>query len=246
MISTMTAYDVIHAALRVCGVVGLGDSVDPLVSQEALRILNGYRAEISLNVKNYAKYDETYTATTNKQFITLGTQIAGGVVPGDIAIRPNEITNIVVINGTPGSSNNNFPIEIRPYTDYRNLVVQNIYAVPQIAYIDNEYPYQNVYLYPGLSSGWSIRVMGTRYMTEYENIGDPFIDPPEYFDALYLNLALRLAPLYGAQLNEGVVQQAASAMKHIKHHMLMSRIGIMPNGLMNQGTGVNFMSGLSY
>lgn len=240
----MTAYDVIHAALRVCGVVGLGDSVDPLVSQEALRILNGYRAEISLNVKNYAKYDQTYTATGNKQFITLGTDALG--VAGDIALRPNEITNIVVINGTPGSSNNNFPIEIRPYTDYRNLVVQNIFAVPQIAYIDNEYPLQNIYLYPGLSSGWSIRVMGSRYMTEYENIGDRLVDPPEYFDALYLNLALRLAPLYGSQLNDGVVQQAHSAMKHVKHHMLMSRMGIMPNGLMNQGTGVDFQSGLNY
>lgn len=244
MISTLTAYDIVHKALRVTGVVGLGDSVDPLVSQEALMLLNALRAEWSLNVKNYAKYDQTYTATGNKQFITLGTSALG--VPGDIATRPNDITDIVIINGTPGSANNNFPIEIRPYTDYRNLVVQNIFAVPQIAYIDNEYPLQNIYLYPGLSSGWSIRVMGNRYMTEYENIGDRFIDPPEYFDALYLNLALRLAPLYGAQLNDGVVQQAAGALKHIKHHMLMTRMGIMANGLRNQGTGINFMSGLSY
>jgi hypothetical protein len=244
MISTLRAYDVVHKALRVTGVVGLGDAVDPLVSQEALMLLNGMRAEWSLNVKNYAKYDQTYTATGDKQFITLGIDSLG--IPGDIASRPNEITHIVIINGDPTAANNNFPIEIRPYSDYRNLVVQNIFAVPQIAYVDTEYPLQNVYLYPGLSSGWSVRVIGSKYMTEYENIADNFIDPPEYFDALYLNLALRLAPLYGSQLNDGVVQQAAGALKHIKHHMLMTRMGIMPNGLHNQGTGVNFQSGLSY
>lgn len=243
MISNLTAYDVIQKALRVTGVVGLGDPIDPLVAQEALMLLNAMRCEMSLNVKNYKLYDKTYSATANKQFITLGTD---GLIPGDIPVRPNDITNIVIINGQPGSSNNNFPIEIRPYSDYRNLVVQNIYAVPQIAYIDNEYPLQHVYLYPGLSSGWSIRVIGSSYMTEYENIGDAFIDPPEYFNALYLNLALRLAPLYGAAAGEGIVQQAAGALKHIKHHMLTTRMGIMPNGLMNQGNGINFMSGMQY
>jgi len=241
MISSLTCYDIIHKALRVTGVVGLGDAVDPLVSQEALMLLNGLRAEWSLNVKNYKKYEQTYTATGNEQFITLG---MNGLVPGDIPVRPNDITNITIINGTPNAANNNWALPIFPYADYRNITVQNIYAVPQAAYIDNEYPLMNIYLYPGMSSGWSIRVIGSSYMTDYENISDPFIDPPEYFTALYLGLALKLAPLYGSQLSEGVVQQAASAIKHIKHHMLITRLGVLPNNLNGHSGAINFMSGM--
>ena len=243
MISTLTVYDLLHKALRVTGVVGLGDAVDPLVAQEALMVLNGMRAEWSLNIRNWKKFDQTYTAVGNKQFITLG---MNGLVPGDIPVRPNDITNITIINGTPGSANNNWAVPIFPYADYRNITIQNIYAVPQAAYIDNEYPLQNIYLYPGMSSGWSIRVLGSSYMTDYENIGDTLVDPPEFFDALYLGLALKLAPLYGSQLNDGVVQQAHSAIKHIKHHMLVTRLGVLPNNLKGHNGGVNFMSGLTF
>lgn len=242
MISTLTAYDIIHKALRVTGVVGLGDAVDPLVSQEALLLLNGMRAEWSLNIKNYKKFDQTFTATTDKQFITLGTD---GVTPGDIPVRPNDVTNVVIINGTPSAANNNFPLPIFPYTAFRNITIQNINAVPQAAYIDTEYPYMNIYFYPGLRPGWSVRVEGSSYMTDYENISDPFMDPPEYFDALYLGLALRLADLYGAQLNDGVVKKANSAIKHIKHHMLMTRLGILPNNLKGNDGGINFMTGMA-
>lgn len=239
MIATSTVYDIIHKALRVCGVVGLGDTVDPLVSQEALLILNGIRAEWSLNIKSYRRYEQTFQAPANRQSITLG---AGG----DIAQRPNAIEHVIVINGVPGGAVNNWEIPIFPYAAYRALPIQHVYASPTAAYIDNEFPLTNIFFAPGLASGWSVRILGTAYLGDYENIGDTFADPPEYFDALYLALATRLAPLYGADLPQGVVIHAASAIKHIKHHMFMTRMGIMDNGLGAGGSGVNFMSGMPY
>lgn len=238
MIATSTVYDIIHKALRVCGVVGLGDTVDPLVSQEALLLLNGLRAEWSLNVKSYRRYEQTCQALANKQFITLGQG-------GDIAERPNSITHVIVINGVPGGAVNNWEIPIFPHDAYRALAIQHIYAAPAAAYIDNEFPLTSIYFSPGLAIGWGVRVLGTAYLGDYENIGDTFADPPEYFDALYLNLAVRLADLWGAQLPEGIVQRANGALKHIKHHMLVTRMGIMPDGLgVNSAGGVNFMSGM--
>lgn len=242
MIQTATAYDIIHKALRIVGVVGLGDPVDPLVSQEALLVLNGLRAEWSLNVRNYKKYDQTYYATTNKQFITLGTN---GLVPGDIAIRPNTVTDVILINGNAGLNviaNNNYKLDIKPYELYREQMVQNIFAMPQTAYLDYEYPLMNIYLYPGLSTGWSLRVIGNSYMTDYENIGDQLVDPPEFFDALYLGLAQKLAPMYGADLPVGVTIQAASAIKHIKHHLYNLRAKPLQNQMAG-GTGFNFYAG---
>lgn len=239
MIQTLTAFDIIQKALRVVGVVGLGDNIDPLVGQEALLVLNGLRAEWSLNVKNYKKYDQTFTATSQKQFITLG---SSSTVSGDILIRPNTVTDVILNSGDVNNSNLNIKLQILPYEMYREINVQNMYSLPDKVYIDNEYPLQNLYFYPGLSSGWNIRVMGNAYMIDYENPSDSLVDPPEYFDALYLGLALKLAPMYGMNLSVNVQTQAASAIKHIKHHMYTTRQKLMFNQN-GSGPGFNFYAG---
>lgn len=243
MIAQTTAYHLIHKALRAVGIVGLGDYVDPLVSQEALLILNGMRAEWSLNTKDYKVFNQVCSPVTNKQFITLGTD---GVTPGDIPVRPSTITSVIVIVGTPGGPSNNLTLPVYPYAQYFQNTVQNITALPTAAYVDNQMPYTNVYLYPGITAGYSIRVIGTSYLTEYESIADAYVDPPEYWDALYLNLALRLAVLYNFPAPQGTVMQASAALKHIQAHQLMLTLQNMPDNLGggSPGSNVNFLSGL--
>ena len=235
MISDKRVYDLLYLALREIGVAALGDTVDDDVIQEALLVLNAIRAEISLPGKNYTIYDQTFVATGNKPSITLGTG-------GDIATRPNRITDVILISGDPAVGVN-YRLKIRPWEMYREVALPNIYAVPNFAYIDNNYPLQTIYLYPGLTSGWSIRVVGGGYMTEYEHISDPFIDPPEYFSPLYLTLALRMAPKYGVDLPEAVHIQASSAMKHIKAKLFATGLRPTPNGLKTGQGAFNFYAG---
>lgn len=243
MISTTTAYDIIHKALRAVGIVGLGDFVDPLVSQEALLILNGMRAEWSLNTKGYKPFNLTCSPNANKQFITLGTD---GTTPGDIPVRPSTITEVIVISGSVNGAANNFSIPLYPYAKYFEQTVQNVTALPSAAFIDNQNPYTNIYFYPGLGAGYSVRVVGTSYMAEYESIADAFVDPPEFFEALWMNLALRMGTLYNFPASPGLIAQAAGALKHIQAHQLMLTLANMPDGLGagSAGHGVNFLSGL--
>jgi len=243
MIAQTTAYHLIHKALRAVGIVGLGDYVDPLVSQEALLILNGMRAEWSLNTKDYKIFNEVCTPVVDKQVITLGTD---GVTPGDIPVRPSTITSVIVIVGTPGGPSNNLTLPVYPYAQYFHNTVQNITALPTAAYVDNQMPYTHVYLVPGIAAGYSVRVIGTSYLTEYESIADAYVDPPEFWTPLYLNLALRLAVLYNFPASQGMVAQASAALKHVQAHQLMLTLQNMPDNL---GGGsatqtVNFLSGL--
>lgn len=237
MISNTRAYDLVYLALREIGVAALGDTVHDDVSREALKVLNSIRAEWSLKAKNYKLYDETFTATTSTTHVSMG---AGG----DILTRPNRIDLVTVISGTPGPGLN-FTLNIRPYESYRSITLTNIYAIPTDAYIDNSYPQQNIWLYPGLSAEWSLRVVGTSYMTEYELLDDPYIDPPEYFSALYLQLALRLAPMYGIDVPQGVVIQAQGAMKHIKANLFSSSLKSMPNGIKSSNNNFSFYGGFN-
>ncbi len=239
MISGRRVYDIVNLALREIGVVSLGDSIPPDVAQEALLVLNTIRAGYSLTGKNNELYDETFTAPGAQLSITLGTD---GVTAGDIATRPAKITQVVVING--GASGINIPIPVRPYTEYRRISVQNVAAVPTAAYIDTGYPYQTIWFFPGLVSGWAVRVQGLKYLDEYELLDDPYIDPPEYFAVLYLDLALRLAPKFGVDLPPAVYAQLKSVLRPIKSNIFKARLSNMPNGLRTSSGGLNFWSGL--
>ena len=242
--ATLTAYHLIYDALRKVGVVSLGDTVDAAVSEEALRLLNTIRAEWSISIKVNKRFDELYTVTGPKQFITLGTTTDPNTnlpVNGDIAKRPAVIEKVVICQGAP-QSNLNIDLPIYTYNEYRSMSAQNLSAIPNFCYVDNQFPYSNVYFYPGLNAGWTVRVIGVDYMTEYTNISDELVDPPEYFNGLACNLALRLAQNYGATPGEGLVAQANSAMKHIKEHNFIVNYE-QRTGSSQHKSSVNFFSG---
>jgi hypothetical protein len=239
MISSKRVYDLLFSSLRRLGVAALGDTVAADVAQEALLELNSIRAGYSLGNKNNELFDQTYTATENRLVITLGTD---GITPGDIPIRPAKIQQVVVMNNT--ASGINIPVALRSYAEYRTIAVQNIAAIPDSAYIDTGYPYQRMYFFPGLTSGWAVRVQGMAYMDEYEALDDPFMDPSEYFAVLDLDLTLRLAVKWGIDLPPAVYAQLQSVLKPLKTVQFMARLHNAPNGLKSSGAGINFFSGM--
>lgn len=241
MISSQRVYDLVFLALRELGIVSLGDSIDSAVTQEALLVLNTIRAEYGITTKAYTPFDKTYTATSNHQNIRLGTSSVEG--PGEIPQRPSDITGVILIMGDPDISPN-VPLTIKPFAEYRNLPLTNIYAVPSTCYIDMGMPYRRIWLYPGLASGYSIRVVGSSYIEEYEFLDDPFIDPTEYFSLLYLSLAARLAPKYGQDVPQAVLAQLNSISKHIDARSFANALnGSMRNPLVSSGSSFNFLAG---
>lgn len=240
MLENQTVYDLVFLALRELGIVSLGDSIEPDVTQEALLVLNTIRAEYGITTKAYTVYDKTYTADANKQNIRLGTSIVDG--PGEIPQRPSNISEVILIMGQPDIAPN-VPLTIKPFNEYRELPLTNIYAVPSSCYIDMGMPYRRIWFYPGLSSGYSIRVIGSAYISEYEFISDPFIDPPEYFSLLYLSLAARLAPKYGQDVPAPLLAQLNSISKHIDQRSFANALTSMKNPLVGSGSGFNFLAG---
>ena len=237
-----SVYDIVFLALREIGVVALGDTIDAAVSQEALLELNIIRGEWSLDTKNYGIFDEVYANTTNKPFITLGSTT---LTTGDIAKRPYSIDQVSVISTTGVPEQGvSYMLQLGNYDQYRQLTLQNIFAIPTTAYIDTSFPLQRIYFYPGLVPGWSVRVVGTSYMTEYENIADPYMDPPEYFGSLYSALALRLAGKYGVDLAPGVYARLKSALNHIEAKLFVNHMQPLHNGLVGNGHSFNFMAGI--
>lgn len=236
MLETRRAYDLVFLALRELGIVSLGDTVDPAIAQEALLVLNSIRAEYSLSNKNQVLFDRVFTPVTNMASIRLGTG-------GDIDVRPAQIQQVTISNGNPPATIN-IRLPILPYTEYRALPLTNVFSIPGAAYIDNQFPIQMLWLYPGIVPGWSLRVIGMAYQTEYEHLDDSLVDPPQWFSALYLSLALRLAPKYGQETLPAVYAQLKSVMRRITANNTMTSMVPMQNGLKQSGGGFNFWAGV--
>jgi hypothetical protein len=219
--------------------VSLGDDLDDNMAQEALLLLNVIRAEWSLNVRNYAMFDQTVQILENRANITLGPG-------GDITVRPNDITQVVVMPTTPPTSIN-LPLgKPKPYAEYRWHSLTEIYSgYPEGCYQDTNFPVQTLWFFPGLTPGWWVRVQGMAYMTEYETLATQFMDPPEWFGPLQDALYLRLAVKYGMPVSQDAVIRLQSALKHLKNHMLASRLTRMPMGGLgsSDGAGFNFLAG---
>lgn len=238
MISNLTAYDILVNSLQICGVIAYGESIDPSISKTALQILNGIRAEWSGKYINYKKYDQFYTTSANTLSVTLG---HSSTVSGNILERPCQIDEVIITFGT-----NNYQIPVKSYEEYRQLTITNIFSLPAAAYIDTEYPIQNVYLFPGLGLGYSIRIMGLAYLADYENVSDAYIDPPEMFQCLIYALALKLAPMFGTDPNSmiNVQQMLSSALKPLKSNNFKSRMHRAKNDLTNASGAFNLLAGV--
>ena len=239
MINGLTVLDILKNALQITGTIAYGEQVDPDLARTALITLNGLRAEWSGTLINNNKYDVLFTAPTSTQFITLGTNPNNGTpIVGDIPIRPGTITDIIVKFGTV-----NLPLKIRAYEEYRELPIQTINAIPQYAYVDNNYPLQNIYFYPGLSAGQGVRVLGKEYLKEYENIGDTYVDLPELFNPLVLHLAMRMGSILGATLPMDINIQAQASLKHLKNRNFVSNIHQAKSDF-TLAAGFNFFAGV--
>ena len=238
MLTTLTVYDIIYNALQYIGVISYGESIEPAVAKTGLQMLNAIRSEWSGKYLNYKKYDQTFTTSANTSVITLGSSTT---VSGNILTRPAQLDEVIVIFGT-----NNYKIPLKTYEEYRQLTITNIFALPDAAYQDTEFPLMNVYLFPGLGAGYSARFMGLSYLPDYEKITDSLIDPPEYFNILVLALALRLAPMFGTDPNtlNGMIQMLGSALKSIKSNNFTARMKRPKNDLYGSTGGFNLLAGI--
>lgn len=119
-------------------------------------------------------------------------------------------------------------------------------SIPSAGYIDNEYPLLNVFFYPGIAPGYSVRIMGLAYLPEYENISDSYIDPPELFQCLIYALALKLAPMFGTDANSmgSIFPMLQSALKGIKTSNFKVGMKRAKNDMIGANGGFNFLAGV--
>ena len=205
---------VVNLALSKIGAINFGENPDTATSDVVVDILQMMLDEFDVRYANYKLYNESITA---KNIITLGTDNSDLFFPivGDISARPAQITDVVAQIGLV-----NFPLSIKPFSEYNELVVQAINAIPTTVYIDYGYPFVTLRFFPGFGQSGIVKIIGRGYNNqEGLDINDYLEYPVEWNLAIVSNLANKIADHFGIP-NTNLYIQASSDLKHIKQRQL--------------------------
>lgn len=204
-----TVRDILTDALLQIGVLDPSEAIQPEAASAALRELN--RMIASWNAEDLMVYTvdrEVYPLIIGKQFYTIGTG-------GDFnAPRPVVIDMAsVLISG----STVELPIEIYNDEQWRDTTVKQVNSsFPLVMWANGNYPLNTLAFWPIPQGDCSLVLYAWGQTSAFSDVNATVSFPQGYEDALVQNLAVRLAPVYGAQPNPVTVQQSAATKARIK------------------------------
>lgn len=236
-----TALDLITDAMDDAGIIGTGQTPLAEDTTRALKRMNAMIAQ--WNRRRWLVYhlvDKSWTATGATAY-TIGTG-------GDIsATRPDRIETAFFRQnvGVPGNQVDYPLILLQSYEDYSRIALKGMQSFPEYIFYDSGYPLGSIYIWPIPTSQYEIHVLIKDTLQSFANLTDAFELPPEYEEAIRLNLAVRLRVTYQLPADSTLVQLAKVALNTIKNANTQVPSLQMPNDLV-RGQIYNIFSDSSY
>ncbi len=198
--------DLINSALRKIGVLAANETPNADESADALASLNVMLESWSAEqVAVYQILNFSQALVANTQTYTMG---AGGTFN---TTRPLKIESAGII--TPDTLRHEMKI-IDPI-EWSKLEEKSLTGLlPKVLYNDNAFPSINLSVSPIPSGTPTLDLYVWAQLSQFASLSTTFAMPPGYFRALVYNLAIDLAPEYGAQAlaaAAGIAGMAASA-----------------------------------
>lgn len=204
---TVTALDIITGAAKLIGVVFKSEALTADEASDGLVLLNDMLDSWSNDGLLTNAYTlESFSLTTSATY-TIGT---GGAFNTS---RPINIATAVVRVATV-----DYPLKIVTPEQYQTEVpVKTISSqIPQFLVYDNAYPLGTITLYPVPTSGSTLRILSNKPLSNLSALTTTVDLAPGWKRALKYNLALDMAPQYGAEVPPRVDKTAATSLGAIK------------------------------
>lgn len=236
-----TANDIIYLALKTTGVLGLGQTPNTEDLNDAFRILNMMMSQ--WNRRRWLVY----------QLVTNSCPANGALYysvgpGGDFSIvRPDQIESAYFRQNVSTEPNNvDYPLTpLRARENYNEIALKSLGSFPQVYFYESGFPMGHLYVWPLPNNSYTIFITTKVALQSFTSLTDEVELPPEYEEALYTNLAVRLAGPFGIQLQASVVQLAKLSLNTIKNANAQIAVMSMPNDLI-QGSLYNIYSDQSY
>lgn len=209
----IAAQDIINSALRLIIALQSGEVPSAAESQDALFILNqmidAWNAE---QLMIFVIQREVFSLVSGQQVYTMG---PGGNFN---TARPAKIDRISVINFYNPPQPLELPLDYITQQEWQNVPVKSIQsALPQLVWDDQAFPLRNLSYWPiPNSTPLQTAIYDWVALSYFQNLTNQFIFPPGYVEAIRYNLALRLAPEWGATARPDVVALAEQSKSRVE------------------------------
>lgn len=238
-LTNSTFADIIALALRNSGVIGQGQTANAEDMNNGCAMLNDMIAQ--WQQRRYLIYhliEKTVTATGAQSY-----SIGPG---GDISVveRPAAINAAFArqtISDVPNQID--YPLFIlSSREDYSRIAMKSLQSFPQWCWYDAAFPLGLFYAYPVITNQFTIHVVFREQLQTAVTLTDVIVLPPEYREALYLNLAVRLMAAYNTPTNAITIALAKAALETIRSVNAQVPTMVMPSVLNGTGGRYNIFS----
>lgn len=212
-LSIDTFGDLIRLALKSGGVVGVGQTPMAEDVNDCAKLLNIMLAQ--WRRRRYLVYHlvEQSTQATGAQSYSVG---PGGDF--SMSSRPAAINYAFArqtINANPNQID--YPLALLPAREtYAQVAMKQLQAFPQWAWYDAAFPLAQMFVYPVITSQFSIFIGYAEILQSVTSLTDTINLPPEYAEAMLYNLAARISANYSTPLNPAVPALAKAALETMR------------------------------
>jgi hypothetical protein len=231
-----TALDLINGAMDDAGLTGVGQT--PLAEDvnKALTRLNAMIAQWSR--RRWMVYHLIDIVFTGTGAISYSIGPTGNIVGN----RPDRIEAGFFRQNNTGANPVDYPlVVIQSREDYNRITLKTLASFPSYVFYDSDFPLGNIFIWPVPDSTYEMHLSVKPALQTFPALNTNFNLPPEYEEAIRLNLAVRLRITYSLPVDAGLIGLAKVALNTIKNTNAQIPELMMPNGL-RRGGGYNAYS----
>lgn len=231
-----TPVELINLALKQAGVLGVGQTATKEDTTDSFKILNMMMAQWAIRRNIVHQIVDTAFTGNNTGTFTVG--------PGSQfnTPRPPRIVGAYCRQlNTPG-----LPVDyqlevLQSATDWGSVSLKTMPSMPSLVWYDPQFPVGLLHVWPVPDSSYEVHIYSLVPLQNFATPYDDLVLPPEYEEAIMLNLAGRLCMFYQIAMPQGLPQLAAAALEAIRAANIQIGQLAMPEGL-SRRSGYNFYS----
>ncbi len=199
--------DILTRASGFAGVTAVGEVPSAEVSGAAMNILNGMLDAWSIDsLYVYNVSIAVYALTSGQQSYNVGLT---ATAPFNI-VRPSRVQNANLVYSTQ-SPPTRVPLNVLDDDGWMGIAVRGINGTPTAVYYSPSYPLGVLNMWPIPTSGFSVELELWTAIPQFADFSDAFVFPPGYFEAVYMNLGLRMqTPEFGIDQVSPTVRDLAN------------------------------------
>jgi hypothetical protein len=192
--------------MRLINVLAAGEAPVAQEQSDGLTALNSMLDSWSIDkLSVYALQEDTHTLTPGTATYTIG---SGATIN---TARPDEIQRAFARTGTV-----DYPLDISGDKYYSEIPDKTVTGTPEELYYNPTYPNGTISLFPVPDIAYVLHIYQWVTLQSFTSLTTSLSLPPGYERAIVYNLAIEIAPEYGAVVSQEAIKVARESYANVK------------------------------